>query len=125
MIKPTKPKFIGDVMTKWLNSSRKMQLLEPLSYLDKNGKHWKAKKGAIVDGASIPRFVWSIIGSPFSGKYRRSSVIHDVYCQTKSEPHKQVHKMFYQAMRVDKVSYFKAKAMYFAVKIGGPKWIST
>ncbi|MGL1956294.1 MAG: DUF1353 domain-containing protein [Colwellia sp.] len=117
-----KAKFIGDVVTKWLVFSRKMQLLKPFLFQDKAGKQWKVKKGAIVDGASIPRLVWSFIGSPFSGKYRRASVIHDVYCQTKSEPHKLVHKMFYQAMRVDKVNYFKAKAMYFAIRIGGPKW---
>jgi len=122
----TKPinnaKFIGEVVTKWLNGSRKMQLLESLSYQDKTGKKWKAQKGSIVDGASIPRAFWLFIGSPFSGKYRRSSVVHDVYCKTKTEPHKQVHEMFYQAMRTDGVGYFKAKTMYFAVKLGGPKW---
>jgi len=117
-----KAKFIGDVFTRWLNGNRKMQLLKPLLFQDKSGKHWIAKKGAIIDGASIPRFFWRFIGSPFSGKYRRSSVIHDFYYVTKSEPRKQVDKMFYQAMRVDNVNYFKAKAMYFAVRIGGPKW---
>ena len=115
-------KFIGDVETRWKNKPRKMQLLKPLLYQDKTGKHWVASKGAIVDGASIPRFLWSFIGSPFSGKYRRASVIHDVYCVTKSEPHKAVHLMFYEAMRTDKVNYLKAKMMYYAVKLGGPKW---
>lgn len=117
-----KAKFIGDVVALWLNGSRKMKLLKPVCYQDKTGKKWKAKKGDIVDGASIPRFFWAFIGSPFSGKYRRSSVIHDVYCVSKSEPYKEVHKMFYHAMRADKVNYFKAKAMYFAVRVGGPKW---
>lgn len=114
--------FNGDVFVKWLKGSRKMELLLDVSYQDKKGKTWFAPTGSIVDGASIPRVCWTLIGSPFSGKYRRSSVIHDVYCKTKSEPHKQAHKMFYEAMRTDKVNYFKAKAMYFAVKIGGPKW---
>jgi len=118
----SKAKFMGDVATRWLNGTRKMKLLKPVLFQDKTGKQWVAPKGAIVDGASIPRFFWRFIGSPFSGKYRRASVIHDVYCVTKSEPYKEVHKMFYQAMRVDKVNYFKAKAMYFAVRIGGPKW---
>jgi hypothetical protein len=30
--------------------------------------------------------------------------------------------MFYDAMRLDGVGFFKAKTMYFAVKLGGPKW---
>lgn len=122
MTKQTSGKFFGEVVTSWLNNSRKMRLLKTVSYQDKNGKKWLAKKGAIIDGASIPRPFWFFIGSPFSGKYRRSSVIHDVFCTKRTEPHKQVHKMFFEAMRVDKVNYFKAKAMYFAVKIAGPKW---
>jgi len=70
----------------------------------------------------VYRAFWLFIGSPFVGKYRRASVVHDVYYGTKSEPRKQVDKMFYQAMRVDKVNYFKAKAMYYAVRVGGKRW---
>jgi hypothetical protein len=118
-----KAQFFGEVLTTWLNKSRKMRLLQTLSYQDKHRKKWTAKKGAIVDGASIPRVFWFFVGSPFSGKYRRSSVIHDVYYTTKSEPRKQVDLMFYQAMRTDGVNYFKAKMMYFGVRLGGGfKW---
>ena len=115
-------KFIGDVRVNWLNDSREMQLLTTVLFQDKKGKHWVAPRGAIVDGASIPRFFWSFIGSPFSGKYRNASVIHDVYCVTKSEPRKAVNKMFYEAMRVEGVGRIKAKLMYYAVKVGAPRW---
>ncbi|MCJ8320426.1 MAG: DUF1353 domain-containing protein [Colwellia sp.] len=114
--------FVGDVKVSWLKDPRKMQLLDAFQYQDKKGIKWDAPIDSVIDGASIPRFFWRFIGSPFIGKYRRASVIHDVYCVTKSSPHKQVHRMFYEAMRVDGVSYFKAKAMYLAVKVGGPKW---
>ena len=118
-----KAKFIGRAVAEWLPSSpRKMKLEHDFSFVDALGFSWDALKGDIVDGASIPTFFWYFIGSPFIGKYRRASIIHDVYCQSKSMPHKQVHKMFYQAMRVDKVNYFKAKSMYYAVRLGGPTW---
>jgi Protein of unknown function (DUF1353) len=41
--------------------------------------------GAIVGGASIPQVFWSIIGGPFEDKYREASVIHDYYCEQKSD----------------------------------------
>ena len=115
--------FSGQVFTNWIESGkREMRLTRSISFTDENNFKWKAPRNSIIDGASIPRVFWFFIGSPFVGKYRRASVVHDVYCKTQSKPHKQVHKMFYQAMRTDKVNYFKAKAMYYAVKVGGPKW---
>ena len=115
-------RFIGRVVTDWLDQPRKMKLINKVSFIDNDGVRWEAPENSIVDGASIPRLFWRFIGSPFVGKYRRASVIHDVYCVTQSKPHKQVHKMFYNAMRCDGVGRFKAKAMYLAVKIGGPTW---
>ncbi|QFU23749.1 DUF1353 domain-containing protein [Shewanella eurypsychrophilus] len=121
--KLTKPHFIGRVVTHWLaKEPRKMLLEEPFSFVDKDGIKWTAPAGSIIDGASIPRPLWYLIGSPFNGRYRRSSVIHDVYCVTQSRPHKQVHRMFYDAIRADGVSKVKALAMYGALKIGAPRW---
>lgn len=115
--------FCGDVVTEWIATEpRLMRLREEFSFIDGKGKKWTAPADSIIDGASIPRICWFIISSPFVGHYRRASVIHDVYCVTKSEPHKEVHKMFYNAMIADGVSKRKAKAMYYAVKVGGPKW---
>lgn len=115
--------FIGEVLSRWLpNEKRKIELLAPVIFIDDKNNEWLAPKGSIVDGASIPRIFWLFIGSPFIGKYRRASVVHDVYCVTKSKPHNEVHKMFYDALIVDGVSKFKARLMYRAVKLGGPKW---
>ncbi len=99
-----------------------MKLRKDFSFIDKKGVTWVAPAGSIVDGASIPRFLWSLVGSPFAGKYRRASVLHDVACQERTRPWKKVHKMFYQAMLADKTPKKKAKQMYRAVKLFGPRW---
>lgn len=117
-----KPNFIGDVVAKWLNDGREMELTQDFSFVDEHNITWHAPKSSVVDGASIPRFFWRYIGSPFVGKYRRASVIHDVYCQTKSRPHDDVHQVFYDMMIVDGVDKSDAIKMYLAVKTGGPKW---
>ena len=121
--KPAQPHFIGEVITGWIaREPRKMKLMEAFSFVDERGVTWTAPAGSIIDGASIPRIFWRIIGSPFFGHYRRASVIHDVYCVFRTRPHKEVHRMFYEAIKADGVGKIKAKSMYLALKLGAPTW---
>lgn len=117
--------FAGNVETKWLvenGEDRRMELLSEFSYIDPNGKKWTTPKGWIVDGASIPRFLWTLVGSPFTGGYRRASVVHDYYCDKKNEPWQAVHKMFYWASLAGGASEVEAKILYAGVFAGGPRW---
>lgn len=113
--------FIGKIVTEWLPDG-KMKLVEPFAYIDPSGSRWDAPKGWIVDGASIPQFAWSVIGAPLDGPYRNSSVIHDVACDQKQRPWRDVHQAFYTAMLAEKVGPIKAKIMYGAVYRFGPRW---
>lgn len=115
-------RYIGEVIAKWLDDGRSMELQNDFGYVDPSGNEWLAPKGAKVDGASIPPAAWSLIGGPFEGKYRNASVIHDVACQLKNRPWQVVHRVFYDAMLTSGVSLLKAKTMYAAVLLGGPKW---
>lgn len=114
--------YSGNVKAEWLKDGRRMKLLENFSYKDPNNVNWQAPKGSIVDGASIPTFAWSFIGSPFSGKYRNASVIHDIACQNKDRTWEVVHLSFYYGMLASDVSKLKAKIMYAAVYHFGPRW---
>ncbi|MDH5716416.1 MAG: DUF1353 domain-containing protein [Spirochaetia bacterium] len=93
--------FSGDPKTKWLSESnepdRYMELLEDFVYTDANGKKWIAKKGTKINGASIPRALWSIVGSPFAGDYRRASIVHDAAIKDSSIEREEADKMFYYA----------------------------
>jgi len=115
--------FNGKVVAEWLKGGRAMKLTQDFAYTDSTGKQWNAPAGSIVDGASIPKAFWSIIGGPFDGKYRDASVVHDVACQKKEEPWQDVHLMFYNACRCGGVDEKKAKLMYWAVYLGGPRWV--
>ena len=117
--------IIGRVITEWCKnegSDRLMRLMEDFTFIDSKGINWTAKAGSIIDGASIPRILWSSVGPPLSGDYRRASVIHDVYCKSQDRDHRAVHKMFHELMLADGVGPIKAQSMYFAVKTFGPKW---
>lgn len=119
--------FIGKVVAEWLTDDpndpyRAMQLLEDFAFKDQSSKHWTARKGAVINGASIPQWIWSLAGSPYTGRYRRASVIHDYYCDVKSEPWENVHKMFYYATLADGATKVQAKVFYTAVYMAGPRW---
>jgi Protein of unknown function (DUF1353) len=114
--------FSGRIVAEWLADGRDMRLLEPFGYTSSDGRKWNVPAGAIVDGASIPQFFWSVIGAPFSGAYRDASVIHDYYCDQRNRKFEDVHKVFYEAMLASKISQSKAWIMYQAVERFGPRW---
>jgi hypothetical protein len=121
---PVPGTYTGNVKTEWLaDNTRRMALLEDFAFTDASGKVWRAPKGSIIDGASIPMAFWSVIGGPFEeGSYRNASVLHDVACQERSEPWQRVHRMFYEAMLASGVEERRARIMYAAVYHLGPRW---
>jgi hypothetical protein len=88
----------GTVAAEWLETGRKMKLLREYRYIDPDGEFWIAPEGWVVDGASIPKFLWSLTGGPYEGLYRNASVVHDVECDRKAKPWRAVHRMFYYHM---------------------------
>lgn len=115
-------RFEGRVVAEWLENGREMKLLEDFAYHDTAGVVWKATRGSIVNGASIPRPLWSIIGGPFEGRYRNASVVHDVACGLKAQPWQAAHRMFFHASRKGGAGEIRAKIMYAAVYHFGPRW---
>lgn len=115
-------RYVGRIVTAWNEDHRTMTLVEDFAYLDPFGVRWDAPAGSRVDGASIPKIAWSFVGGPYEAAYRNASVIHDVACINKSRPWQQVHETFYYAMRASGVGPYRAKLMYRAVYLGGPKW---
>lgn len=99
-----------------------MTLLSELRYTDPQGVIWIAPAGSVVDGASIPRSLWSLMGGPFEGKYRNASVLHDVSYDQKTKPWEECDRMFYDAMRCSGVSGVEAGTMYYALRKFGHHW---
>lgn len=115
-------RFQGDVIALWLTDGRNMRLTQRFAYIDPRGKEWVAPKGSVVNGASIPSSLWSVVGGPFEGQYRHASVIHDVGCEEMTSKWEDVHTMFYEACRCGGVSEARGKLMYYAVYNFGPRW---
>ncbi|MDQ6938652.1 MAG: DUF1353 domain-containing protein [Verrucomicrobiota bacterium] len=114
--------YSGPIETRWEDDGRTMVLLNELRYTDPYGVVWIAPPGSKVDGASIPRAFWGMIGGPFEGKYRNASVLHDVAYDRQDRSPEQVDLMFYNAMRCSGVGVVTAKTMYYALVRHGRHW---
>ena len=116
--------FSGAPKTEWLNQpaddARDMKLLEEFVYSDSNGKRWDAPLGSVINGASIPQWLWDTVGSPYTGCYRNASIVHDIACvraTTKAE-RKLADKMFWEACVAGGCTEPQANDLYVGVRIG-------
>src|SRR5262245_51275704 len=115
-------KFSGLVHAKWCSDGRKMVLQQELTFTDSNNVAWDVPKGAMIDGASIPKLFWSFGLGPYEGRYRDASVVHDYACCMQIRTSHDAHRMFYDAMLVRHEKRWRAKLMYWAVVWFGPDW---
>lgn len=98
-------------------------LKEALRFKDASGTIWEAKATLKTDGASIPGIFQPFIGGPFDEKFIKAAIVHDHYCDRHVRSWRTTHRVFYDALLDQGVSTAKAKTMYLAVLVGGPKWI--
>jgi len=125
-------KFSGEPRTQWLTETgpdRQMRVIERFVFTDAKGRAWEAPAGSVVDGASIPRSLWAVVGSPYTGDYRRASIVHDVATQgIKSAAERSAaDRMFFHACRAGGCPLLEAIALYIGVRIGAyvehvPAW---
>jgi len=126
MSESRKGRYEGRAIVELLgDEERIVRLVEKLAFIDYEEKIWEVPADARVDGASIPRALWTLIGGPFEGKYRNASIIHDWYCDRRTRPWERVHEIFYEAMLTSGVSAFQARMLYTGVRVGGPRWSLT
>lgn len=114
--------FSGNPKTEWLEDpakpDRNMKLLDDFWYIDPGGIKWLAPKDSVINGASIPRPLWTTVGSPYTDDYRRASIVHDVACNDKKIKRKDADRMFYFACLAGGCSEGQAKILYAGVRVG-------
>lgn len=77
-------------------------------------------KGYEFDGASIPRCLWSLIGSPFEPDLMLAACIHDWFCEHTSHSYESRVKgdsVFYGMLRRAKVAKWRRRLMYAGVRL--------
>lgn len=119
--------FSGEPKTIWLTEAhvpdRRMRIVDDFSFTDPAGKVWPAPAGYDgLNGASIPRALWSLVGSPYTGDYRRAAIVHDYACDFGAD-RRAADRMFYHACRAGECSVVQATLLYIGVRIGA--WLGS
>ena len=86
-----------------------------------DGQGFMVEAGFWWDGSSQPKFLWSMVGSPFTGKYYFGTLIHDILYATHYFSRDKADEIMYIVLRMEGVGYIKANAMYQGVRAGG--WV--
>jgi hypothetical protein len=109
--------FTNPLIVKHIDG-RNWELIEPFTY-HVGEERTTVPQGFITDFASIPRIFWNILAP--TGKHGKAAVIHDWLYRTHSCSRKKADNIFYEAMRVIGVSWWKRALMYRAVRWFGVK----
>ncbi|RNC95490.1 MAG: DUF1353 domain-containing protein [Oricola sp.] len=113
--------FLDELEVRWNMSADRdwntVTLLDDFRFDDPNGLLWTTPKNYTVNGASIPRWAWVAVGSPYTGRYLPASVIHDYYVEVKERTAHDTHRNFYYGMLANGVPWAKARTMYWAVSV--------
>lgn len=111
--------FSCPVRTQWRDDGVTMIVLDAMEYTDPDGRVWNVPGGFVTDGASIPCELWSLIGSPFTGKYRVAAVFHDAAYQTLGVARGDADNMLREAALELGCEHWRADAIYEGVRLGG------
>ena len=107
---------------RYICSNSRKRFLTDIFTFEINDYKYCISKGFWTDSASIPRAVWTLIGSPFTGRYVIPALIHDVLYGSHHFPRKKCDRIFYEAMRKCHVPRIKAWLIYINVRMWG--WIA-
>jgi hypothetical protein len=103
---------------------------QAVSFVDAQSREWTAPAQTLTDGASIPPIFVKIVGQPTAQEYTLAAALHDAYCGVGNEagaryhsaPWQDVHVMFYNGLITGGTPAKRAKVMFAAVWLGGPRW---
>jgi Protein of unknown function (DUF1353) len=119
---PDDPSFSGDLSLSFNPDLYEAITQGEITFTDSRGTKWTVPKGFVVTGSSVPRFYWSIIGSPLTSNYTIPMALLDYYSTQRKHTPDEVYTMFYESLIKADVSESTSKLLYLAVKGFGPRW---
>ena len=104
----------------FLKNGRQFVLGAPYDYMVAPGLHLSVPKGFVTDFASIPQIIANIF--PILDEHLPAAVMHDWLYSTGLYPRAQADRIFLQHMDRLGVPFWKRRAIYHGVRLGG--WLA-
>ncbi len=112
--------FRSELKSDFIEDTDNIILEKDLIYYDKRSKQlFVIPAGFICDGASIPQFLWGVLGHPLQADVRKAAVLHDFLYRNQVVRRKVADQMFYDALVEEGMDENKAQVFYSGVRIGG------
>ncbi len=105
-------------------------LLRDIRFIDAGGLAWVAPRHTLTDGASIPDLFLPLFGEGQSDVFLSAAALHDAYCGAgnaglatfHARSWEETHRMLYDSLLANGTPETKAKIIFAAVYLGGPRW---
>ena len=98
------------------------ELVEPLVFwivYDDDYSRCEVPAGFVFDGASVPRFFWRVVSTPFQPKVMRAACIHDYLYRNHIVEKDVADEKFKSVLIADGVDKERAETMFTGVRLGG------
>ena len=113
--------YEGEIILSPKRDGKTWVVLKDLMFYTKYTDWVKVVSPFETDMASIPKFLYSIIGGSASGKYRQAAICHDYLYSIKIVSRYKADLAFLELMLNDEVPRWKAYLMFAAVRMFGSK----
>ena len=111
-------KFIGKLITKDLDDDM-WEIMVSYAFVDSKGVRHYVLKEFKSNGASIPRLLWSIVGTPRATDMAQSAVLHDFKYRYGGVSRKRADQLLREGMKVLGAPWWKRQIVYAGIRIGG------
>ena len=98
--------------------NRLVQLTGPFAFIRPGGEVIEVPKGFVSDGASVPRWAWSLVEDPFGGCLE-AAIVHDWLYRNRLKPRAECDLILLEGMVALGVPLWRRQAIYWAVRVGG------
>ena len=109
----------GDVLLEFLDDGENAVVKGGYVLVAPDGTEYPVHDGTVTDGASIPRALWSIVGSPFTGRYRDVAPWHDQEYKRKGSNEAAANRILRDASIGLGCPRVLAWALFLGVSVGG------
>jgi hypothetical protein len=74
-----------------------MRTVEDFGFRQTQGKFWKVTRGQVFDGRGMPPLFSDLVGPPYQGSFRKSSMVYESATQRMTDKWDEAQRMFFEA----------------------------